>query len=77
MKIKYIKSKVVSSPKANWTDIDFYYDVKPFYKTLAMATCSHCKKRGIIRTTINDVGIHVVASSYCPACGAFMKNGCN
>lgn len=44
MKTKYIKSKIVSSPKANWTDIDFYYDVKPFYKTLAIATCSHCKK---------------------------------
>lgn len=77
MKITHVKSKVASFSEAKWTDIDFYYDVKPFLGTLAMATCSRCKKRGIVRTTINDVGIHVVASSYCPACGAFMKNGCN
>lgn len=75
MKTKYIKSKIISPEQNHWYNIDFYYDVNPFLGTLAMATCGSCKKRGIVRTNINDVGIYVISSPYCPACGAFMENG--
>lgn len=68
MKIKHIKSKVVSSEENRWYDIDFNTEI---------ATCSRCKRRGKIRTTIAKWGGYVISNPYCPACGAFMKNGCN
>lgn len=68
MKIKHIKSKVVSPEENRWYDIDFNTEI---------ATCSCCKRRGKIRTTIAKWGDYVISNPYCPACGAFMENGCN
>ncbi len=47
MKTKYIKSKIISPEQNHWYNIDFYYDVKPFLGTLAMATCGSCKKEAL------------------------------
>ena len=71
MKIKHIKSKVVLPEENYWYDIN--YNTVPF----GIATCSRCKKTGVVRTTITNWGTRAIASPYCPACGAFMKNGCN
>lgn len=74
MKTKYIKSKVVLPEENLWRDFESYGQ-GPI--SFGIATCSHCKKRGVVRTTITNWGTHAIASPYCPACGAFMKNGCN
>lgn len=68
MKITHVKSKVVL-PEENYR-----YDIN--YNT-EIATCSRCKRRGKIRTTITKWGGYAISNPYCPACGAFMKNGCN
>ena len=38
-----------------------------------IATCSHCKDRGDIRTIRTELGLWVPDSSYCPNCGAKMQ----
>lgn len=78
MKITHVKSKVVLSEENYWSNFKWNFksygqDPAPF----GIATCSRCKKTGVVRTTITNWGTHVIASPYCPACGAFMKNGCN
>lgn len=79
MKTKYIKSKVAFRPKwypkAEWIDIDLW-TFNP------VAKCSRCKIKGIVRTKPvidNDHKCFTfdIDMPYCPACGAFMKNGCN
>ena len=74
MKITHVKSKIVLPEESLWRDFKSYGQ-GPI--SFGIATCSHCKKRGVVRTTITNWGIHAIASPYCPACGAFMKNGCN
>ena len=74
MKITHVKSKVVLPEESLWRDFESYSQ-GPI--SFGIATCSHCKKRGVVRTTITNWGTHAIASPYCPACGAFMKNGCN
>ena len=68
MKIKHDKYKVVLPEENYWYDINYNTEI---------ATCSHCKRRGNIRTTITKWGGYAINNPYCPACGAFMKNGCN
>lgn len=43
MKIKHVKSKVVLPEENYWYDINYNTEI---------ATCSRCKRRGKIRTTI-------------------------
>lgn len=74
MKITHVKSKVVLPEESLWRDFESYSQ-SPI--SFGIATCSHCKKRGVVRTTITNWGTHAIASPYCSACGAFMKNGCN
>ena len=38
-----------------------------------IATCSHCKDRGDIRTIRTEFGIWEIDSPYCPHCGAKMQ----
>lgn len=66
MKIKHIKSRVVLPEENYWYDINYNTEV---------ATCSHCNRRGKIRTKVTKKGDYAISSPYCPACGAFMKNG--
>lgn len=74
MKTKYIKSRVALLEENYWRDFKSYGQCPiPF----GVATCSRCKRKGVVRTTITNWGTHAIASPYCPACGAFMKNGCN
>ena len=74
MKITHVKSKVVLPEENYWRNFKSYgQGPVPF----GIATCSRCKKTGVVRTTITNWGTRVIASPYCPACGAFMKNGCN
>ena len=37
-----------------------------------LATCSHCKVRGVVRVKSNKCGFAVPDSDYCPNCGAKM-----
>lgn len=47
MKIKHVKSKVVLPEENYWYDINYNTEI---------ATCSRCKRRGKIRTTITKWG---------------------
>ena len=38
-----------------------------------IATCSHCKDRGDIRTIRTELGLWESNSPYCPNCGAKMQ----
>lgn len=74
MKITHVKSKVVLSEENYWRDFKSYGEVPIQFR---VATCSRCKKTGVVRTTLTNWGTRAIDSPYCPACGAFMKNGCN
>lgn len=74
MKIKHVKSKVVLPEENYWWNFKSYGQGPVSF---GIATCSRCKRTGVVRTTITNWGTHAIASPYCPACGAFMKNGCN
>lgn len=74
MKITHVKSKVVLPEENYWRDFKSYGEVPIQF---GVATCSRCKKTGVVRTTLTNWGTRAIDSPYCPACGAFMKNGCN
>lgn len=38
----------------------------------ATGTCSHCKRRGELRTGRNEWGFWYIDMPYCPSCGAVM-----
>ena len=40
-----------------------------------IATCSHCKDRGELRTKMPEFGVWRIDSPYCPNCGAKMNGG--
>lgn len=53
---------------AQWIDICFEW------RTM-LATCSHCRVRGVIRAKSNDCGFAVPDADYCSHCGAKMDGG--
>lgn len=51
MKITHVKSRVVFPEESLWRDFESYGQ-GPI--SFGIATCSHCKKRGVVRTTITN-----------------------
>ena len=50
-----------------WYDVNFYE-----HDERAVATCSHCRVRGAVRTKRTEYGFWVINSPMCPNCGARM-----
>ena len=74
MKITHVKSKVALPEENFWRDFKSYDEVPIQF---GVATCSRCKRTGVVRTTLTNWGTRAIDSPYCPACGALMLNGRN
>ena len=59
---------VVEMVYGRWINITRFNDGERI-----IATCSHCKDRGDIRTIRTEFGIWEINSPYCPNCGAKMQ----
>ena len=66
---------VASIPAADVVEARYgrWYDVNSYeHGERAIATCSHCRVRGAVRTKRTEYGFWVINSHMCPNCGARM-----
>ena len=70
------KCPIYTMPAANVTPVasGLWLGIKKYNDgERVIATCSHCKKRGELRTVRTEFGVWEINSPYCPSCGVRME----
>ena len=70
-----IETEIEAAPAADVAPVVHgrWYDANSYeHGEKVIATCSHCRVRGAVRTKRTEYGFWVIDSTVCPNCGARM-----